>query len=252
MRGLLFRIVIIIQTILLLTALSVPAWAASNEQPAEWVKDTLSPVPMIYPQHNEKYESLVAQAVVKYERAYGDTGEIFVVIPDVKKAEEIKGDTLQTRIFAYVSYGSFSRESDGKYRQGRQLTGPFEILIDQNLKNGETQTFCGTPIPPRKLSPETWEAFELTEDTFDPSMFLKENIQNTASPETANRLSASLDRDKEFTLSVWTDIIGKSVETASQNEISSAMQLQQNKTISPYQAAVNQYQQLSQERHYEP
>lgn len=156
MRGLLFRIVIIIQTILLLTALSVPAWAASNEQPAEWVKDTLSPVPMIYPQHNEKYESVAAQAVVKYER------------------------------------------------------------------------------------------------TFDPSMFLKENIQNTASPETANRLSASLDRDKEFTLSVWTDIIGKPVETASQNEISSAMQLQQNKTISPYQEAVNQYQQLSQEPHYEP
>lgn len=245
-----YRLLSFLSALLILMAASCPAFASHSN----WVLDKLPGADSIYPVYDGKYESLTVRAIVDFHKRNRDTGNLYVVIPDIKKVEENAG---QTRIFAYVSLGSFTLDKDGTYRWGMKLTSPYEIYAYEDGKTGTVQTYCGTPIPPRKLDPGVWESLEISESTYDPSRFLKEDLTNRAPAETTKRALAFLDSNKQFTLSVWPKIVGKPLEQAAPGEISSAMAAQQEKTALLYEEAVRQYNllgrgKLSQEPYYAP
>lgn len=246
-----FAMLFSVLALLLISACS--AVAAEQAPPIEWALEEISGSYVFSPRYDEKYEALTVRAVVNYHRQHGQMGGVFVVIPDVITVLE---DAGLTRIFAYATSCNFHVGEDGIYRWSMKLTGPYEICAVADESSGVTETFCGTPLPPRKVSPETWETFKLEEASFDPSSFLKENIVEKASPETSRRVLAFLDREKDFLDRGWEKVVGKPIAVSKAGEISAALKTQMLKTQNLYHEAIKQYNllgkgELSEEPFYE-
>lgn len=215
---------------------------ASEEGTPAWNTYKSGDVQVFFSEKTDEIEKIIAQAIIKPAKRNNAAMGCCILASDIIKVTDRQNrNTIQYRIFAYVSYGAFVRGSDGTYQIGETKTAPYEIYASKNLKTGKLSVFSAGTIPPRRLAPEVWDEYGITDATYDASMLLKQNITKEAPPALAKQAMAFLDSDKQFSQSVWTEILGKSFEAATDTEIAQAFRGRLSSTQERYREARKQY-----------
>lgn len=180
----------------LLGVLMLSASAAALTAPA--TEKSLRPV-VVAPPDQSADEQL---AVLAVSREIDPDCDLLLIAADVMKVQRENG---RIRMFAYVASADYRRQEDGTFHCKSASVLPYEIYGREHPETGAMETYRGVSFPERKLAPDIWRDFGITEERYDPSLYLKHDIREKA--DQPDEIIAYLDRDKNFPTDVWTSLV---------------------------------------------